>query len=568
MIHVDIEEKCNILFIVLPHTIRETDAKNPRTRSYKAFPYGVLSVATYVKKFANKEVNVKIIDCNLYEIKESIQLIKSNILKLNPEIVALSMNYDNSYKHLSKISKLVKENSNKQNQQNQPIVILGGSAASFSYKQIFEEQNYIDGICYTEGEIPVISLINESKSNRLNFLENNKSWITKKSIKQGKIPEKSFLTNLDDTIDVDYKLVEVEKYRMTEAFSPFLHNKINDNEKRQFFLVTSRGCPYKCVFCSTCSGLYENKIRYASIDKIISHVEHLITNYGMNVLTLYDDQLLMNKPRAKELFRKLAPFNIRIECPNGLSIAFIDDEMAYLMKNAGMDTVILAVEHGSDYILKKVIHKPLNLKMVKPTVNTLRKYNFFIEAFFVIGIPGEEEKHRIECLNFIREIQFDWCGFNLATPTRGSRLYTICVENGYIDKNLKIDDIQDKKYIINAPPHLIPNEITKKTYIMNLDVNFVNNYRMKIKDYETAAKCFQDVIDRSTNHAFAHYYLAESQKYLNIDSRTININLNRFYTIIKEDKIWKEYACHFNLIKHQTVDVPANNGYIPIKEVT
>ncbi len=535
----------NILFIILPHIIRETDAKNPRTRSYKAFPYGVLSVATYIKKFSNREVNVKIIDCNIYTLEESISLIKESLKTFEPEIVGLSMNYDNSYKHLGDISKIIKENNNKLSS---PIIILGGSAASFSYKQILEEQEHVDGICYTEGEIPVLNLVNESNKNRIKFLENDKSWITKKSVQQGRIPEKSFIENLDDVIDIDYKLIDIKNYRMTEAFSPFLNDKIKSEQKRQFFLVTSRGCPYKCVFCSTCSGLYENKIRYASIDKIINHVEYLILNYGMNILTIYDDQLLMNKKRAKELFRRLSPFHLRIECPNGLSVAFIDDEMAYLMKNAGMDTIILAVEHGSEYILRKIINKPLSLKTVKPTVDILRKYGFFIEAFFVIGLPGEEDKHRKKCLNFIREIEFDWCGFNLATPTRGSRLYTICIENGYISKNLKIEEIQDKKYIINAPPHLTPEKITKETYLMNLDVNFVNNYRMKIGDYETAAKCFQDVIDRSTNHAFAYYYLAESQKYLNTDSRTININLNKFYTILESDTTWKEYTKYFELI--------------------
>ncbi len=187
-----VDKQCNILFIVLPHIIRETDAKNPRTRSYKAFPYGILSIATYIKKFVNKRVDVKIIDCNVYDYKKSITIINDNLVKFKPEIVALSMNYDNSYKHLGEISKIIKEYND------DVIIVLGGSAASFSYKQILDEQNYIDGICYTEGEIPVTNLINELKNDRLNFLENDKSWITKKSLQNNKIPKKSFLVNLYD----------------------------------------------------------------------------------------------------------------------------------------------------------------------------------------------------------------------------------------------------------------------------------------------------------------------------------------------------------------------------------
>ncbi len=531
---------CNILFIALPQFIISEKDKNCKSRRYsKVFPYGILSISTYLKKHTNKNINIRIIDCNLQDYEESVEILKKTLLDFKPDVVGLSMIYDDSYKYLENISKIIKDNNNN------TIVVLGGSSASFSYSEILNEQNYIDGICYTEGEIPVTNLINSE--NMLELLENDKSWITKKNlVNNTKTVEKSLLANIDDAIDIDYSLIEVEKYKMAQAFSPF-----NDNTKEttQFYLITSRGCPYKCVFCATHSRLYDNKVRYANIDNIIKHVEYLVSNYGMNVLAIYDDQLLMNKERAKELFRKLAPFNLRLECPNGLSVAFIDDEMACLMKNAGLDVVILAIEHGSEYILRKIIHKPLNLKMVNPVIQSLRNNDIFIEAFFVIGLPGEEEEHRIETLKFIKDIGFDWCGFHLATPLRGSELYDICIKNGYINKNLKIGETKDQmnNYIINAPPHLIPEKITKETYIMNLDANFVNNYRMKIGDYEIAAKCFKDVINRTTDHAFAYYYLARAQEAMNEDPELIKVNKNKFNEIINVDNVWKEYAEYFNL---------------------
>ena len=120
----------------------------------------------------------------------------------------------------------------------------------------------------------------------------------------------------------------------------------------------------------------DKSMRYASINKIIEHVKFLISEFNMNILTIYDDQLLFNKKRAKELFRELAQFNLRIECPNGLSVAYMDDELIKLMKNAGLDSVCLAIESGSPYVLNKIMHKPLNLKKVKPVVQSLRKYEF------------------------------------------------------------------------------------------------------------------------------------------------------------------------------------------------
>ena len=536
----------NVLFIVMSHVLKRDSTKNIKQLNSKIIPYGVLSIATYLKKNC-LHVKIKIIDCNLYEYNDYIELIKNTMKDYKPDIVGLSMNFDNSYKYLDSI-KFIKESDDNNET---PIVILGGASASCLYKEILNEYNYINAICYTEGEIPLLQLVNCEDNNRKQLIENHVSFVTKKSLEQNRIPKSSFVENLDDVINIDYSLIDIEKYQMIQPFSPFLQtNKYKGKKKKQFYLITSRGCPYKCVFCATHS-LYNNQIRYASIDKVISHVKYLVENYGMNLLTIYDEQLLLNKKRAKELFRELTQFNLRIDTPNGLSIAFIDDEMAYLMKKAGFDTAVLAVESGSEHMLKKVIHKPYDIKMVKPLVQILRKYDFFILAAFVVGIPGETEKYRQETIDFIRDIRFDWISVNSATPLRGSELYDICIKNGYIEKNEKNSKIGEieyemKNYIINAPPHLTPEIINKAVQVMNLDINFVNNYRMKIGDYQMAAYCFEDVIDRVPDHAFALYFLSKTQEKLGLISQS-KINYDKFNYIISKDKIWNDYAKWFDL---------------------
>ena len=160
-------------------------------------------------------------------------------------------------------------------------------------------------------------------------------------------PNPGIYVDLDEVIDIDYSFIKPDEYPMQESFSPFTLKK---TFHKQFFVVTTRGCPFNCDFC--CNSANPDKtMRYASVDKIIEHVGKLVDDYGMNILTFYDDQILFNKKRAKDLFRKLIPFNLRIECPNGLSVAFIDDELAGLMRKAGMDTVNLAIESGSPYVL-------------------------------------------------------------------------------------------------------------------------------------------------------------------------------------------------------------------------
>ena len=129
-------------------------------------------------------------------------------------------------------------------------------------------------------------------------------------------------------------------------------------------------------------------MRYVSVDNVVGHVRKLVDTYGLTVLTIYDDQILMNKERAKEIFLKLAPLGIRIEMPNGVTLSYIDQEMAYLMKSAGVDTIFLAIESGVKRVLNEIIKKPLSYNRIKPVISSLHANEIFVGSFFVLGLPG------------------------------------------------------------------------------------------------------------------------------------------------------------------------------------
>ena len=123
-------------------------------------------------------------------------------------------------------------------------------------------------------------------------------------------------------------------------------------------------------------------MRYASVDRVVEHVAGLKEKYGLSVLTIYDDQILMNKARAKELFSKLAPLKIRVEMPNGVTLSYIDEELAGLMKAAGVDTIFLG--DRARFQESPQGHHPQTDRLqsnFKPTIQLLQNAGIFTCAF-------------------------------------------------------------------------------------------------------------------------------------------------------------------------------------------
>lgn len=525
----------SVLFVVLPYLVWTKGSINNSGRIL-TFPYGVLSIMSYIRKKLSPEIKINILDLNLYPQEETDLIIDKYLADCNPDIVAISMMFDFSLDYLDSVSRRVK------NFDEEALVVLGGGSATVSWNMVLESHIYVDAICYGEGEVPFVELV--ESDNLWKKLEGDSVWVTRKSLFFNQLPETRFLDNLNEVISIDYDLIDINAYGIKEAFSPFSLSSTS-RETRHFPVITSRGCPFRCVFCSAHS-LHGKRVRCADVDVLIKHIELLIEKYGMNVLTLYDDQILFRKDRAKELFRRLAKFNLRVEIPTGLSVSFIDEEMAELMRAAGVDTTSLAIESGSSRMLKDVIRKPLRLEKVQPTVEILQRNNFFVYGLFVVGLPGETEDDREETTRFIKEIGLDWSSFSLATPVRGSELYKICVDNGYIDPSFSIGRLGVYDYVIKVPG-IDPEEIKRKRYLMNLDVNFVNNHRLKTGEYQIAKACFEDVISRYEDHAFAYYYLAKTLEALFFPPKQICHALLRVDEIIKKDSVWQEYFDFFGI---------------------
>lgn len=533
-----------VLFVVPPYLGDKVDAIRPtKLRSFFAFPYGVLCLASYINRATAGAHEIKIVDLNRFSVEKGVAHFKETLDAFAPDIVGISVMFDVSYKYIAGLAAAAKA------ADPEMVVLLGGAAVTTAYDIVLDDQPCVDALCYSEGEVAFAELL---AADDLRGALAADPWVTRASLAAKRKPKTKHIENLDEAIAIDYGLIDVDEYGMIEAFSPF--RKAKEDEVKQFFIVTSRGCPFKCVFCAE-PTLHGGSMRYASLNVIEDHVKHLVDSYGMNVLTIYDDQLLLNHKRAKDFFRILSKYKLRVETPNGLTAAYIDDEMAALMKAAGMDTVLLAIESGTEHMLRNVIKKPLKLSKVAPVIESLHKNDLFVQGFFVMGIPGEREQDRTETAQFIKDVGLDWASFSLASPIRGTELYDICVKNKYIPENMKIGEYEIGTYIIRAPG-LDPDALPTVSYRMNLDVNFVNNRRMRAGDFRVAARCFEDVIERYREHAFAHYFLAKAYEKLGGQDDMVQENMRIYEAIVAKDETWRGHADHFGLTGLPRVEAP------------
>jgi uncharacterized protein (DUF927 family) len=92
---------------------------------------------------------------------------------------------------------------------------------------------------------------------------------------------------------------------------------------------------------------------------------------------------------------------------------------------------------------------------------------------------------------------------------------------------------------------------------MNLDVNFVNNRRMRAGDYRVAARCFEDVIERYREHAFAHYFLAKAYERMGGHDAKVRENMRTYEAIVARNDTWRAHADYFGLTGLPRVESPA-----------
>lgn len=196
-------------------------------------------------------------------------------------------------------------------------------------------------------------------------------------------------------------------------------------------VITSRGCPYTCTFCSDANG----KFRQRSVNKVIDEIKYLIQEYGTKEISFWDDIFTMNRNWVLEFCQRIKKEKIEIiwSCYSRLNL--VDPEILKAMKEAGCWNIFVGIESGNQDILDNV-KKIMTLESIREKVKMVKESGIEVRGSFVLGLPGETPEKGRNTINFAIELEPDYAQFTLCTPYPGTDIWNNHEKWGILNKGL------------------------------------------------------------------------------------------------------------------------------------
>ncbi len=197
-------------------------------------------------------------------------------------------------------------------------------------------------------------------------------------------------------------------------------------------ILTSRGCPYRCTYCSQ---IGPRRWRSRSVESVVAEWRWLVREQGAAEIGVLDDSFNISRQRVLDICQRLVDEGLN-HVPwimiNGIRANIADEEVLGAMKRAGCVRVAFGVESGNQAILDSVVDKHLTLDQVRAAFKAARAVGLETIGFFIIGLPGETEATMDDTIRFACELDPLVANFSIATPFPGTDMYKTVRAQGRI----------------------------------------------------------------------------------------------------------------------------------------
>lgn len=347
--------------------------------------------------------------------------ISDEIKRSKPDAVGISCPFSCQSDNAHKVAELVKE------YDADVPVIMGGAHPSTLPKRVLQDQN-VDYVVIGEGELTMLNLLKTLSTGAFNEID---GFAYREEGETVINPKKRFINDIDSLPFPARHLLPMNEYFNAEApHGPELMRKPYTS------MITSRGCPFNCVFCSI-HNIWGHKWRARSADNVVLEIEHLIDVYQIREIHFEDDNLTLDKRRMEKICDLILDrgLDVRWFTPNGVAIWTLDKNLLEKMKKSGCYKLSFGIESGCPQTLK-FLKKPINLTRARQVIRWANDVGIWTHGFFVIGFPYETKEAIYETLRFAVGSDLDFASFFIATPFPGTELLEIVKKEGLTENDL------------------------------------------------------------------------------------------------------------------------------------
>jgi radical SAM superfamily enzyme YgiQ (UPF0313 family) len=370
-------------------------------------PLGLASLSAVLEK---NKIEVSLIDAAAEDI--SIENTVKKILDTSPDLIGITT-MTLFHSQIIKMAKMIKK------QTNTPIC-LGGQHATFLADQLLSTGDF-DFVVRGEGELTLTDLCNSLQTPKkmksikgLSFVKNGKTFHN---------PVREFISDLDTLPRAAYHLLPFQDYQ-PKAPPGFIR------KKPWITIITSRGCPFGCRFCS--SSVYWGKIwRGQSVERVSNDLEWLVSKYELKSLLFVDDNFTFYKKRIEQICSEIVKRRLNFEFSCSCRVDQVDFDLLSKMHDAGCWRIGFGIEAGTQEALDWY-GKKITLEKSREAIKLCKRVGISPICYFIIGAPFETEEMILKTVEFAKELDVEVVGFSFLVPFPGSQLYEYSIKNNLL----------------------------------------------------------------------------------------------------------------------------------------
>lgn len=370
--------------------------------SLTSLPIGVGTLAGYM---VSQGRQVKILDELLSSGQRFIEDIEEKLKGLDKPYIfgisCLTINIGRVYK----MAKMLKE------KYPDSKVILGGIHPTAVPEEALSKEG-VDIVVRGEGEVTLLALFDAIKGGKDYRRVEGISFKDSGQISHN--PSRPLSPNLDFLPTFPYGMFDAKRYNLD-------------------FIMTSRGCPHNCIFCSQ-QLISGRRYRFRSLERVAEDLDILINKYKQPSFAFLDDDLLVDKKRAQALCEMIVKKEFHLKANFGCQTRAdnVKEEILPYLKAAGFSFIGLGMETGSEKVMK-IIQKGETVEANIRAVMMLKKNGFSVNGFFVFGLPQETAQDRLKGYLLAKSLSLDYAKFNNAVPYPGTKLFEIAQKEGTLN---------------------------------------------------------------------------------------------------------------------------------------